>query len=170
MTCTLTITLLGCHAGSGEDRADEENAMTAAEAQAFKRACSCFGLGRYLYNFTEMWGSLNEYRQPTEYRGFGSGRCPNGASPQRAIPLLAHDLRRRNEGRSIRRRLGGSRGFGAIWETQSMGRSSGELRMRARRTPSKCTVAGQCCRGDGASLPRCSPGTLLGWTSCESSP
>ncbi len=65
VTCTLTITGLGCHAGSGEDWADEENAMTAAEAQAFKRACSCFGLGRYLYNFTEMWVPLNEYRQPS---------------------------------------------------------------------------------------------------------
>ena len=53
VTCTLTITGLGCHAGSGEDWADEENAMTAAEALAFKRACSRFGLGRYLYNFTD---------------------------------------------------------------------------------------------------------------------
>ena len=37
VTCTLTITGQGCHVGSGEDWADEENAMTAAEAQAFKR-------------------------------------------------------------------------------------------------------------------------------------
>ncbi len=28
----------------------EENAATSAEAQAFKRACSAFGLGRYLYS------------------------------------------------------------------------------------------------------------------------
>jgi hypothetical protein len=34
------------------------------EAQAFKRASSCFGLGRYLYNFVEMWVPLNEQRQP----------------------------------------------------------------------------------------------------------
>jgi hypothetical protein len=47
VTCTLTITGLGCHAGSGEDWADESNAMTTAEAQAFKRAASCYGLGRY---------------------------------------------------------------------------------------------------------------------------
>jgi len=39
---------LGTHSGTGEAWADDENAMTAAEAQAFKRACSCFGLGRYL--------------------------------------------------------------------------------------------------------------------------
>jgi len=34
----------------GEEWADEENALTAAQAQAFKRAASCYGLGRYLYN------------------------------------------------------------------------------------------------------------------------
>jgi len=66
VTCTLTIHGLGCHTGSGEEWADEQNAMTKAEAQAFKRAASCFGLGRYLYNFTEMWVPLNEYRQPLQ--------------------------------------------------------------------------------------------------------
>lgn len=62
--CSLTIHRLGCHTGSGEEWADEQNAMTSAEAQAFKRACTCFGLGRYLYNFAEMWVPLNDYRQP----------------------------------------------------------------------------------------------------------
>ena len=52
------------HTGCGEEWADEENALTSAEAQAFKRASSCFGLGRYLYNFVEMWVPLNEQRQP----------------------------------------------------------------------------------------------------------
>jgi hypothetical protein len=66
VTCTLTIHGLGCHAGSGEDWADEPNAMTKSEAQAFKRACTCFGLGRYLYNFAEMWVALNEHRQPLQ--------------------------------------------------------------------------------------------------------
>src|ERR1700688_2284868 len=31
VTCTLTIAGLGCHSGSGEEWADEENAMTAAK-------------------------------------------------------------------------------------------------------------------------------------------
>jgi hypothetical protein len=66
VTCTLTITGMGCHAGSGEEWADEENAMTAAEAQAFKRAASCYGLGRYLYDLAEMWVPLNEHRQPIQ--------------------------------------------------------------------------------------------------------
>jgi hypothetical protein len=66
VTCTLTIHRLGCHTGSGEEWADEQNAMTRAEAQAFKRACTCFGLGRYLYNFAEMWVPLNEHHQPLQ--------------------------------------------------------------------------------------------------------
>lgn len=64
VTCTVTIAGIGTHADSGEEWADEENAMTSAQAQAFKRACTCFGLGRYLYNFAEMWVPLNQYRQP----------------------------------------------------------------------------------------------------------
>jgi hypothetical protein len=48
VTCKVTIDGLGTHAGTGEEWADEDNAMTSAEAQAFKRACSCFGLGRFL--------------------------------------------------------------------------------------------------------------------------
>ena len=67
VTCTLTIHGLGSHTGGGEEWADEENAMTSAEAQAFKRACTCFELGRYLYNFAEMWVPLNDRRQPLEY-------------------------------------------------------------------------------------------------------
>jgi len=64
VTCTLTITGVGSHSGSGEEWADDENAMTSAEAQAFKRACTCFGLGRYFYSFSEMWVELNDYKQP----------------------------------------------------------------------------------------------------------
>ena len=64
VTCALAIGALGTHTGCGEEWADEENALTSAEAQAFKRAASCFGLGRYLYNFVEMWVPLNEQRQP----------------------------------------------------------------------------------------------------------
>ena len=67
VTCSLTIHGLGSHTGGGEEWADEENAMTSAEAQAFKRACTCFELGRYLYNFAEMWVPLDDRRQPLEF-------------------------------------------------------------------------------------------------------
>jgi hypothetical protein len=52
VTCELTIFGLGSHSATGEEWADDDSAGTSAEAQAFKRACSCFGLGRYLYHFS----------------------------------------------------------------------------------------------------------------------
>lgn len=50
------------------------------EAQAFKRACSCFGLGRYLYNFAEIWVPLNEYRQPVEFPKLPHWALPKGST------------------------------------------------------------------------------------------
>jgi hypothetical protein len=55
VTCVLTIPSVGTHSGCGEEWAEDPNALTSAEAQAFKRACSNFGLGRYFYSFAEMW-------------------------------------------------------------------------------------------------------------------
>lgn len=59
MGCVLTIPRLGSHTGTGEEWADAEMAVTSAEAQAFKRACSCFGLGRYLYRISGRWVDLD---------------------------------------------------------------------------------------------------------------
>jgi hypothetical protein len=92
VTCTLTITCLGCHTGSGEEWADEQNAMTTAEAQAFKRAASCYGLGRYLYNFTEMWVPLNEYRQPVEFPKLPKWALPKGSVPAKSHPASGSRL------------------------------------------------------------------------------
>jgi hypothetical protein len=78
VTCTLTIAELGCHTGSGEGWADEENALTAAEAQSFKRSCVCFGLGRYLYNLAEIWVPLNEHRQPIQFPTLPQWALPKG--------------------------------------------------------------------------------------------
>jgi len=36
------------------------------DAQAFKRACSCFGLGRYFYDFKAPWVALDQHRQPVK--------------------------------------------------------------------------------------------------------
>lgn len=63
-TCRVTIEGIGEHSATGEAWADDECAMTRADAQAFKRACSAFGLGRYLYNLNEVWVDLDEYKQP----------------------------------------------------------------------------------------------------------
>jgi len=64
VTCELTIFGVGSHSATGEEFADNENALTAAEAQAFKRAAACFGLGRYLYYFTGVWVNLDERKRP----------------------------------------------------------------------------------------------------------
>ena len=77
VTCVVSIPGVGTHSGSGEEWADDENAMTSAEAQAFKRACSCFGLGRYFYNFTEMWVDLDEYKHPREIPALPSWALPD---------------------------------------------------------------------------------------------
>jgi len=67
VTCELTIFGLGSHSATGEEWADSDNAGTAAEAQAFKRACSCFGLGRYLYHFTGAWVDLERAKATEEH-------------------------------------------------------------------------------------------------------
>jgi hypothetical protein len=64
VTCVLTIFGLGSHSATGEEWADDQNACTSAEAQAFKRACCCFGLGRYLYHFTGTWVDLDDRKRP----------------------------------------------------------------------------------------------------------
>jgi hypothetical protein len=76
VTCVVSIPGIGTHSGSGEEWADDENAMTGAEAQAFKRACSCFGLGRYFYNFAEMWVEVNEHKQPKQQPKLPSWALP----------------------------------------------------------------------------------------------
>ena len=64
VTCTVTILGLGSHSGTGEEWADDDNGMTSADAQAFKRACCCFGLGRYFYDIPAFWVDLDQNRQP----------------------------------------------------------------------------------------------------------
>ena len=63
--CELSIFDLGTNSGIGEEWADNENAGTAAEAQAFKRACACFGPGRYLYNLEGGWVDLTTESSPS---------------------------------------------------------------------------------------------------------
>jgi hypothetical protein len=53
--CTAYVTVLGkIHSSTGESDASDDNAATSSEAQAFKRACIAFGLGRYLYNLPKV--------------------------------------------------------------------------------------------------------------------
>ena len=76
VTCEVTIACIGTNSGTGEEWADKENALTAAEAQAFKRSLSCFGLGRYLYDIDGEWVDLDQRGVPTKIP-----RLPRWATP-----------------------------------------------------------------------------------------
>src|SRR5215472_9378008 len=81
VTCKVTVYGFGAHTGLGEEWADNDNPGTAAEAQAFKRACSCFGLGRYLYDLDGQWVDLDEKKRPLE-----TPRLPDWARPKTQQP------------------------------------------------------------------------------------
>src|SRR5579863_1854035 len=76
VTCVVSIPGVGAHSGCVEEWAEDPNALTSAEAQAFKRACSNFGLGRYFYNFAEMWVELDEYKRPRQIPTLPSWALP----------------------------------------------------------------------------------------------
>jgi hypothetical protein len=78
VTCELTIFGLGSHSATGEEWADDPNAGTSAEAQSFKRAASCFGLGRYLYYFTGTWVDLDERKRPKSVPQLAGWATPAG--------------------------------------------------------------------------------------------
>lgn len=91
VTCELTIFGIGSHSATGEEWADDDNAGTSAEAQAFKRACSCFGLGRYLYYFSGIWVDLDGRKRPKQVpklpawataEGWRAGLRPNSREHQ----------------------------------------------------------------------------------------
>jgi hypothetical protein len=78
VTCEVTIFGLGSHSATGEEWADNSNAGTAAEAQSFKRACSCFGLGRYLYYCTGTWVDLDDRKRPKTVPQLAGWAIPAG--------------------------------------------------------------------------------------------
>ena len=87
VAAAVTIARLGSHTGTGEEWADRENAVTAADAQAFKRACSCFGLGRYLYSFAETWVQLNQRGEPAAQPALPEWALPPGVT---VVPANGH--------------------------------------------------------------------------------
>ena len=78
----VTIHGLGTHTGVGEEWADDENAATRAEAQAFKRACACFGLGRYLYDLDKTWVDLDQSNRPAYTPSLPEWALPASHRPQ----------------------------------------------------------------------------------------
>jgi hypothetical protein len=78
LICRLTIFgVVKCSTGEA-DPADK-NAGTVAEAQAFKRACAKFGIGRYLYHLAQIWA-----------KGTGSGKSFVFTNPDRIIAEMRH--------------------------------------------------------------------------------
>src|SRR5260370_30861957 len=78
VTCELTIFGLGSHSATGEEWADNDTACTSAEAQSFKRACACLGLGRYLYYFTGTWVDLDDRKRPKSVPQLAGWATPAG--------------------------------------------------------------------------------------------
>jgi hypothetical protein len=78
VTCEVTVFGLGSHSATGEEWADDDNAVTSAEAQSFKRACACLGLGRYLYYFTGTWVDLDEHKRPKTVPQLAGWATPAG--------------------------------------------------------------------------------------------
>jgi len=81
--CRVTIFGLNSHSGTGEEWADNDNALTSADAQAFKRACSCFGLGRYLYSVPQVWVELDEFKRPVRLPNLPAWALPEGHRAQK---------------------------------------------------------------------------------------
>lgn len=74
--CSLHIAGLGVKTSTGEEDTSDSNAATSAEAQAFKRACSMIGIGRYFYSFPRT-------RMPFKYGKFEqTPTLPADAVPQ----------------------------------------------------------------------------------------
>jgi hypothetical protein len=78
VSCELTIFGLGSHSATGEEWADDDNAVTSAEAQSFKRASACFGLGRYFYYFVGAWVELDERKRPKTIPELAGWATPAG--------------------------------------------------------------------------------------------
>jgi hypothetical protein len=86
IVCELTVYGV-TRASTGEfDAGDRIAQGTAAEAQAFKRACSKFGLGRYLYEIPIVWVDYDEGRSRLSETPELSGRfAPSDLEPS-ALP------------------------------------------------------------------------------------
>jgi hypothetical protein len=118
VTCKVTIYGFGAHTGLGEEWAENDNAGTAAEAQAFKRACSCFGLGRYLYDLEGQWVDLDEKKRPLE-----TPKLPDWARPklQRHGENSAHSKHQGNGQQQTGTNGGARNGRGGLYREELLG-------------------------------------------------
>jgi hypothetical protein len=70
------LTILGVTKdASGEGDPNDENCGTIAEAQAKKRACAEFGLGRYFYTLPKVWGKGSGSKRDFRFAEGEAQRC-----------------------------------------------------------------------------------------------
>lgn len=90
---------INTHSATGEMWADDDNAQTRADAQAFKRAAEIFGLGRYIRRFKELgaalWVPLDEKKRPKHLP-----QLPPWAIPTEAMVSLLETREKRLLSRS----------------------------------------------------------------------
>jgi len=60
--------------------------VTGGDAQAFKRACVCFGLGRYLYDVPQVWVDLDEFKRRRWLPDLPAWALPGGVSGKTTPP------------------------------------------------------------------------------------
>ena len=125
VTCEVTIGCIGTNSGTGEEWSDKENALTGAEAQAFKRALSCFGLGRYLYDLDGEWVDLDQNGLPRRIPRLPRWANPNGwiaglrPKPRRNRHALVHANRHVGNGNSASHSVSGN-GQSLVAEIKAM--------------------------------------------------
>ncbi len=117
-----------------EDWADEQNAMTGAEARHSNAPAAVSASGAISITWPRCgFRSMSTDNRPNSPRS-RSGRSQKRARRPRHIRHPVHDLPQCNEVQSIRRRLEGSKASSAFWEAPSTGRSCGELHTRNAQT------------------------------------
>jgi hypothetical protein len=130
VTCEVIVFGLGSHSATGEDWADDDNAVTSAEAQAFKRACACFGLGRYLYYFTGTWVDVDEHKRPKTVPQLAGWATPSGwrqgLRPRFACGQEEARPASSGSGNSVQHNRNGAAGNGDVLQIERMERVVGK--------------------------------------------
>lgn len=89
--CRLTVHSV-TRSSTGEDSSSTDNAGTTAEAQAFKRACSKFGLGRYLYDLRPTWVTYDAAaKKLVETPTLAARQQPPSSQPEKPSETIGSD-------------------------------------------------------------------------------
>jgi hypothetical protein len=87
LICRLELYGIGINSGSGEAWADDMNAFTSADSQAFKRASESFGVGLYLRSMDKPWVELDQNHAPVKFPAVPAAFLPLSTT---ATPIDSH--------------------------------------------------------------------------------